>query len=220
MEMRPCVWLALVILVGGAVGPGICVADTVSSVDGGIVLKRDSGAEVVLTKGAADIAPVLSRDGKVVAFLRTLIPAPELDDDGAYELRTIDIESGRESTLYGPPNVGSLIKTWNISALEPIDFSADGKLVYFSRREAQTSFQLVQVTRSTKQVRVAFRGIAGFKVIKVGPYEGRLLVAHRELHSSGVGFIYVWCLLDENHKIVRKWPSNSSPEVIIHELQG
>lgn len=212
MSMRRVTGIGIVTL--WLVVPRLCCADAVQVVDGHVTLIKPSGQTVALTRGGIDSEPVLSPDGTAVAFLRTLIPAPGEYEDGAYELRTVDVRLGKESLLYRPRDASSLDATWLSSALGPLDFSPDGRLVYFQRREAQTSFSVLAVDRTNRHVRVVAKGGASYEVLKAGRYAGQLLQSRRELDKSGVGFIYVWCLLSEGGRVVRRWPLEANIDEI------
>jgi predicted RNA-binding protein YlqC (UPF0109 family) len=185
---------------------------------GDIYLTNESGVRTQLTRIGKDVGPVLSPDGKVVAFLRTLISAPEKDEDGVYELRILEIHSQKGALLSRPPQVASLVDTWTTSPQGPLAFSPNSGVVYFLRREAQTSNQVVAVDRRSGTTHVVVTGISEYQVISHGRYTGYILAAKRSPHESGVGFVYPWCIFDLDGHEVHRYPTDVTLEKIESSL--
>jgi hypothetical protein len=200
--------------------PTVCLAESVALDDGNIFLNTNDGVLIQLTNSGKDQSPVLSPDGSAVAYLRLLAPPPEPDEDGAYELRIVDVPTRTESVLYRPTSIADALNTYRTNPIGPIVFSPDGDTVYFQRREATTSTEMVALNRRTKELHVVVTGVGGrFWVLKSGQSAGDILAPRRQLHGSGAGFIYPLCLVTPTGREIHKYTDDADANEILQSLE-
>jgi hypothetical protein len=146
---------------------------------GKIYFRDSNGAEKNLTSAGRDSSPSLSPDGSEIVFRREL-KAPTRDDEGVYELRTIQTATNQEQVLLQQTQISRELSPFGPPA--PFDtpqYSRDGKFVYFLIREAQTSSRIMRVNRRTRVVDVLVPGAVEFKVVLRGRYSGDIVVCQR-----------------------------------------
>src|SRR5688572_7608645 len=127
--MRFATWVFAIALAFTATAVG---KPSVSARDGNIYIREDSGQERQLTSSGRDSNPVLAPDGKWVVFVR-ILPGAKIDsgagEHDAAELWQVRAD-GKEPLMLvrtrGAEKVENLI-----AGFEDVQFSSDGRLVYF-----------------------------------------------------------------------------------------
>ena len=134
-------------------------AQTVSVKDGNIQFTDKSGKTTALNSSGRDSSPILAPDGKWVAFVRKLdgkkiaTGSDEMDPTELWQVRV----DGKEPSLLlrcreseKPESV--------IAAFENLQFSTDGKLLYFGSPAWATSGAVHVVDTTNRKERYLFAG--------------------------------------------------------------
>jgi hypothetical protein len=133
-----------------------------------------------LTTGGNFGEPVLSPDGRTVAFVH-IEGKPSDDFDGPQtSLWIADGPSGKAHRLIGPHPADDM-KAIFMSFSHPL-FSLDGHFVYLTVDAWATSPAVHQVSITTGQERFVIDGGAA-SVIRTGPYRGYLLVGRHMYYA-------------------------------------
>lgn len=143
------------------------------------------GVTRTLIRDGTNGDPVLSPDGRTVAFIRVEREPDEEHDNG---IRTLWIGDGPNGTSrrLAAPHSGSDPTQEFMSVGGPI-FSLDGGFVYVSAAAWATSEAVHQVNVATGSERYVIDGWI-LSVIRTGPYRGYLLVQrHRYLPPPSYG---------------------------------
>ena len=165
---------------------------TVSVKDGNIILNTAQGEAKTLTKSGRDSAPLLSPDGKWIVFVRAL-PGKQIStgsgDVDAAELWQIDA-AGKEPLLLVAPRDAEDVQQV-IATFTDLQFSTDGRLVYFDTPAWATSGAVHVVDTTNRKERFIIPG-DGLKVIRTGDYKDHLLVGQHRYFLGGGSYDWLW----------------------------
>lgn len=176
-------------------------AQTVAVTDGNIQFTDKSGHTTALTSGGRDSGPVLAPDGRWVVFVRKVdgkkiaTPSDEVDPTELWQVRT----DGKEATLLlkcrefeKPESV--------IAAFENLQFSTNGKLVYFVTPAWATSGAVHVVDTTNRKERYLFPG-NGLKAVPSGEYKDCLLVQQHRYFVGGGSYDWYWLLRPDGKEV-------------------
>jgi hypothetical protein len=176
-------------------------AQTVSVKDGNIQFTDKSGKTTALTSTGRDSAPILSPDGKWVAFVRKVAGkkiATGSDEEDPTELWQVRID-GKEPSLLAKCRDSEKMESV-IGGFENLQFSANGKLLYFVTPAWATSGAVHVVDTTNGKERYLFPG-NDLKVVKSGEYKDCLLVQqHRYFVGSG-SYDWYWLLRPDGKEV-------------------
>lgn len=168
---------------------------------GNVVLQTSQGGSKQLTTSGRDARPVVSPDGKWVVFVRS-IPGKQIStgsgDVDAEELWQIGADGKDEIKLVAPreaKEVSDLIA--NFTGLQ---FSADGRLVYFITPAWATSGAVHVVDTTNRKVRFIVPG-NDLKVIHSGEYIDCLLVMQHRYFLGGGSYDWYWLFKSDGKEI-------------------
>ena len=176
-------------------------AQTVSVKDGNIQFTDKSGKTMALTSSGRDSDPVLAPDGKWVAFVRKVEGkkiATGSDEMEPTELWQVRVDGKEPSLLLRcrdsekPESV--------IGGFDNLQFSANGKLLYFVTPAWATSGAVHLVDTTNRKERYLFPG-NNLKVVPSGEYKDCLLVQqHRYFVGSG-SYDWFWLLRPDGKEV-------------------
>ena len=177
------------------------LAQTVSVKDGNIQFTDKTGKTTALTSSGKDSDAVLAPDGKWVAFVRKIdgkkiaTGSDEMDPTELWQVR-ID---GKESSLLlrcrdsqKPESV--------IAAFETLQFSTNGKLLYFVTPAWATSGAVHVVDTTNRKERYLFAG-NNLKVVPAGEYKDCLLVQQHKYFVGGGSYDWFWLLRADGKEV-------------------
>ena len=176
-------------------------AQKVSIQKGNLVVSTASGESKTLTNSGHDSEPVLSPDGKWIAFVRT-IPGKKIStgegDAAATELWQIRAD-GKEPTALVRAKESDKMEMVLAGFSKP-QFSTDGKLVYFLS-EAWTTSGALHVVDTTNGKEHFVCPAAEFEVVPSGQYRDHLLVQQHRYFIGGGSFDWFWLLKPDGKEI-------------------
>jgi dipeptidyl aminopeptidase/acylaminoacyl peptidase len=176
-------------------------AQTVSVKDGNIQFTDKSGKTIALTSGGRDSNPVLAPDGKWVAFVRKVEGkkiSTGSDEVEPTELWQVRVDGKEPSILVRcrdsekPESV--------IAAFENLQFSTNGKLLYFVTPAWATSGAVHVVDTTTGKERYLFPG-NDLKVVTSGEYKDCLLVQQHRYFIGGGSYDWFWLLRTDGKEV-------------------
>jgi hypothetical protein len=177
------------------------VAQNVSVKDGNIQFTDKGGKTIALSSSGRDSAPVLAPDGKWVAFVRKVDGkkiATGSDEMDPTELWQVHVD-GEEPTLLlrcreseKPESV--------IAAFETLQFSTNGKLLYFVTPAWATSGAVHVVDTTNRKERYVFAG-NNLKLVPSGEYKDCLLVQQHRYFIGGGSYDWFWLLRPDGMEI-------------------
>ena len=170
--------IALMTFVPGAMARTARVAEHY----GNIEYTGTDGTGRILTTGRNYGEPVISPDGRTVAFIHIDGPPTKEDIDGTTSLWIGDGPSGKAHRLIGPHS--SPDPKDDFASFERPIFSLDGHFIYVSARAWATSDAVHQVSVATGQQRFVIDGTVS-AIIRTGPYRGFLLVGCHMYYPQG-----------------------------------
>jgi hypothetical protein len=177
------------------------VAQTVSVKDGNIQFTDKAGKTIALTSSDRDSGPLLAPDGKWVAFVRKVDGkkiATGSDEMEPTELWQISVD-GKEPALLlrcrESPKPESVI-----AAFETLQFSTNGKLVYFVTPAWATSGAVHVVDTTNRKERYLFAG-NNLKVVPSGEYRDCLLVQQHRYFVGGGSYDWYWLLRADGKEV-------------------
>jgi hypothetical protein len=176
-------------------------AQTVSVKDGNIQFTDKAGKTIALTSSGRDSDPLLAPDGKWVVFVRKVdgkkIPtgSDEMEPTELWQVQT----DGKEPALLlrcresqKPESV--------IAAFETLQFSTNGKLVYFVTPAWATSGAVHVVDTTNRKERYLFAG-NNLKVVPSGEYRDCLLVQQHRYFVGGGSYDWFWLLRPDGKEV-------------------
>src|SRR4051812_38055552 len=174
---------------------------SVSVINGNIQFADNSGKITALTSSGRDSTPVLAADGKWVAFVRKVDGkkiATGSDEVEPTELWQVRIDGKEPSVLLHcrdsqkPESV--------IAAFENLQFSTNGKLLYFVTPAWATSGAVHVVDTTNRKERYLFPG-SDLKVVTSGEYKDCLLVQQHRYFIGGGSYDWFWLLRPDGKEV-------------------
>ena len=191
----------LFVLAIGLTASAFAFAQTVSVKDGSIQFTDKSGKTTALSSSGRDSNPVLAPDGKWVAFVRKVDGkkiATGSDEVEPTELWQVRVDGKEPSVLVRcrdsekPESV--------IAAFENLQFSTNGKLLYFVTPAWATSGAVHVVDTTNRKERYLFPG-NDLKVVSSGEYKDCLLVQQHRYFIGGGSYDWFWLLRTDGKEI-------------------
>ena len=176
-------------------------AQTVSVKDGNIQFSDGSGKTTALTSGGRDSNPVLAPDSKWVAFVRKVDGkriATGSDEVEPTELWQVRVD-GKEPSMLVRCRESKKMESL-IGGFENLQFSADGKLLYFVTAAWVTSGAVHVVDTTNRKERYVFPG-NDIKVVKSGEYKDCLLVQQHRYFVGGGSYNWYWLLRADGKEV-------------------
>jgi dipeptidyl aminopeptidase/acylaminoacyl peptidase len=176
-------------------------AQTVSVKDGNIQLTDKSGKMAALTSSGGDSNPLLAPDGKWVAFVRKVggkkiaTGSDEVDPTELWQVRVDGKEPSMLVRCRDSAKPESLI-----GAFENLQFSTDGKMLYFVTPAWATSGAVHVVDTTNRKERYLFPG-NDLKVVTSGEYKDCLLVQQHRYFIGGGSYDWFWLLRPDGKEV-------------------
>jgi dipeptidyl aminopeptidase/acylaminoacyl peptidase len=174
---------------------------TVSVKDGNIQFTDKSGKTTALTSSGRDSSPVLAPDGKWVAFVRKIdgkkiaTGSDEMDPTELWQVRV----DGKEPSLLVRCRDSEKMESV-IGGFDDLQFSTNGKLLYFVTPAWATSGAVHVVDTTNRKERYLFPG-NNLKIVPAGEYKDCLLVQqHRYFVGSG-SYDWFWLLRPDGKEV-------------------
>ncbi len=158
---------------------------TVSERDGNIIIVSESGAEKQLTSSGRDSNPVLDPAGQWVVFVRKTSKEPVSSGAGehpACELWQIRAD-GKEPLMLLATRASEEMKNV-IATFDQVQFSTDGRLVYFVTAAWATSGAVHVIDTTNRKERFVVAG-SDLQVVPSGEYRDHLLVSQHRYFLGG-----------------------------------
>jgi hypothetical protein len=175
---------------------------SVSVKDGNIQFTDKSGETTALTSSGRDSSPVLAPDGKWVVFVRKVDgkkiatgSVDEMDPTELWQVRT----DGKEATLLVKCRESEKMESV-IAAFENLQFSTNGKLVYFVTPAWTTSGAVHVVDTTTRKERYLFPG-SDVKAVSSGEFKDCLLVLQHRYFLGGGSYDWYWLLRPDGKEV-------------------
>lgn len=176
-------------------------AQSVSVKDGNIQFTDKSGKTTAITSGGRDSDPLLAPDGKWVAFVRKVDGkkiASGADETEPTELWQVRVD-GKEPSLLVKCRDSEKMES-AIGGFENLQFSTNGKLLYFVTPAWATSGAVHVVDTTNRKEHYLFPG-NNLKVVTTGEYKDCLLVQqHRYFVGSG-SYDWFWLLRPDGKEV-------------------
>jgi dipeptidyl aminopeptidase/acylaminoacyl peptidase len=176
-------------------------AQTVSVKDGNIQFTDKSGSTRALTSSGHDSDPVLAPDGKWVAFVRKIdgkkiaTGSDEVDPTELWQVRVDGKEPALLARCRDADKPESLIGGFN-----NLQFSTNGKLLYFSSPAWATSGAVHVVDTTNRKERYLFPGNE-IKVVTAREYKDCLLVQQHRYFIGGGTYDWFWLLRPDGKEV-------------------
>lgn len=177
------------------------LGQSVSVKDGNVQFTNKAGQTTALTSSGRDSGPVLAPDGKWVAFVRKVdgkkiaTASDEVDPTELWQVRT----DGKEATLLlkcrefqKPESV--------IAAFETLQFSTNGKLVYFVTPAWTTSGAVHVVDTTNRKERYVLPG-NNVKIVPSGEFKDCLLVQQHRYFIGGGSYDWFWLMRPDGKEV-------------------
>ena len=158
---------------------------SVSARDGNIYIRDDAGQERQLTSSGRDSNPALDPQGKWVVFVRALAGkkiASGAGEHDAAELWQVRAD-GKEPLMLVRTRQSDKMENV-IAGFDEVQFSADGRLVYFVTPAWATSGAVHAVDTTSREERFVVAG-DNLKVLHSGKYRDHLLVQQHRYFLGG-----------------------------------
>ena len=176
-------------------------AQTVAVKDGNIQFTDKSGKTTALTSSGRDSNPLLAPDGKWVAFVRK-VDGKEIatgsDEVQPTELWQVRVD-GKEPSLLVRCRESQKMESL-IGGFENLQFSTDGKLLYFVTPTWATSGAVHVVDTTNRKEQYLFPG-NDLKVVKAGEYKDCLLVQQHRYFVGGGAYDWFWLLRTDGKEV-------------------
>ena len=176
-------------------------AQSVAVKNGNIEFTDKSGKTTALTSSGRDSNPVLAPDGKWLVFVRKVegkkivTPSDEVDPSELWQVRT----DGKEATLLVKCRMSQEPDSV-IAGFENLQFSTNGKLVYFYTPAWATSGAIHVVDTTNRKERLAFAG-NDFKVVRSGQFRDCVLVQQHRYFLGGGSYDWFWLFKPDGKEI-------------------
>lgn len=178
------------------------LAQTVSVKDGNIQFTAKAGETTSLTASGRDFGPVLSPDGQWIVFVRKIegkkisTGSDEVDPSELWQVRA----DGKEPALLLRCREAKGEKDHVIAAFENLQFSSNGKLVYFVTPEWATSGAVHVVDTTNGKERFLFPG-NDLKIVTSDEYKDCLLTQQHRYFLGGGSFDWYWLLRPDGKEV-------------------
>jgi hypothetical protein len=177
-------------------------AQSVSVTDGNIQFTDKSGKTTALTSSGRDSDPVLAPDGKWVVFVRK-IDGPKIatatDEVDPTELWQVRVD-GKEPTMLLRCGDVKDDKDHPLAAFQSLQFSTNGKLVYFSSPQWATSGAIHVVDTTNRKQHYLFPGNE-VRVVTGGEYKDCLLVQQHRYFIGGGSYDWFWLFRPDGKEV-------------------
>jgi hypothetical protein len=190
------------LLVAIGLGVSVCAfAQTVSVKNGNIQFTDKSGKMTALTSSGRDSNPLLAPDSKWVAFVRKVegkkiaTGSDEVDPTELWQVRV----DGKEPTMLVRCRESQKMESL-IGGFETLQFSPDGKLLYFMTPAWATSGAVHVVDTTNRKERYLFPG-NNLKLVPSGEYKGCLLVQQHRYFVGGGSYDWFWLLRPDGKEV-------------------
>ncbi len=176
-------------------------SQSVSVKDGNIQFTDKAGQTTAVTSGGKDSGPLLAPDGKWVAFVRKVegkkiaTGADEVDPTELWQVRT----DGKEPSLLAKCRAAEKPESV-IAGFENLQFSTNGKLLYFVTSAWATSGAVHVVDTTNRKERYLFPG-SDLKVVTSGEYKDCLLVQQHKYFVGGGSYDWFWLLRPDGKEV-------------------
>jgi hypothetical protein len=176
-------------------------AQSVSVEQGNIQFTDKAGKTLALTSSGRDSNPVLAPDRKWVAFVRQVdgkkiaTGSDEIDPSELWQVRT----DGKEPNLLAKCRESGKPESL-IAAFENLQFSTDGKLLYFVSPAWATSGAVHVVDTTNRKERYLFPG-NDLKLVTAGEYKDCLLVQQHRYFVGGGSYDWFWLLRPDGKEV-------------------
>jgi hypothetical protein len=176
-------------------------SQNVSVKDGNIQFTDKAGKTTVITSSGRDSGPILAPDGKWIAFVRKVdgkkiaTGSDEVDPSELWQVRS----DGKEASLLVKCRTAEKMEAV-IAAFENLQFSANGKLLYFVTPAWATSGAVHVVDTTNRKERYLFPG-NNLKVVSAGEYKDCLLVQQHRYFIGGGSSDWFWLLKTDGKEI-------------------
>jgi hypothetical protein len=177
-------------------------AQSVSVKDGNIQFTDKNGQTTALTSSGRDSGPVLAPDGKWVVFVRKVDgkkiatgSVDEVDPTELWQVRT----DGKEATLLVKCREAEKMESV-IAAFDNLQFSANGKLVYFVTPAWTTSGAVHVVDTTNRKERYLLPG-SDVKAVPSGEYKDCLLVLQHRYFVGGGSYDWYWLFRPDGKEV-------------------
>jgi dipeptidyl aminopeptidase/acylaminoacyl peptidase len=174
---------------------------SVSVKDGNVQFTDKSGQTIALTSGGRDSAPLLAPDGKWVAFVRKVdgkkiaTGSDEEEPTQLWQVRT----DGKEATALVKCREAAKPESV-IGGFDNLQFSTNGKLLYFVTPAWATSGAVHVVDTTNRKERYLFPG-NDLKVVPSGEYKDCLLVQQHKYFVGGGSYDWFWLLRTDGKEV-------------------
>lgn len=176
-------------------------AQSVAVQDGNIQFTDKSGKTTALTSSGRDSAAVLAPDGKWVAFVRKVegkkiaTGSDEVDPTELWQVRVDGKEPSMLLRCRESDKVESLI-----AGFDNLQFSTNGKLLYFVTSAWATSGAVHVVDTTNRKERYLFPG-NDLRVVTAGEYKDCLLVQQHRYFIGGGAYDWFWLLRTDGKEV-------------------
>ena len=197
--------IGLLLFCAFSLSPLVLYAQSVFEKAGNIFLRRADGQTEQLTSSGKDFDPSLSRDGKLVVFIRSTPDRPiEVFglDAHANEIWIVDIEGKHPQLILGggklvPP---AFREGYPVAPIATPQFSLDGRDIYFVSAGGATDAPILKVNVATHQVTEIAWGHT-VKVLREGASQGCLVVDKHKYFVEGGSYDWYWLLSPNGEEI-------------------
>ena len=185
----------------GLVVSASALAQTVAVQDGNIQFTDKSGKTTSLTSSGRDSAAVLAPDGKWVAFVRKVEGkkiATGSDEVEPTELWQVRVD-GKEPTMLLRCRESEKVESL-IAGFDNLQFSTNGKLLYFVTPAWATSGAVHVIDTTNRKERYLFPG-NDLRVVTAGEYKDCLLVQQHRYFIGGGSYDWFWLLRTDGKEV-------------------
>lgn len=174
---------------------------TVSVKNSNIQFTDQTGKTTAVTSSGRDSNPLLAPDGKWIAFVRKVdgkkiaTGSDEVDPTELWQVRV----DGKEPTMLVRCRESEKVESL-IGGFDSLQFSPDGKLLYFVTPAWATSGAVHVVDTTNRKERYLFPG-NNLKLVAAGEYKGCLLVQQHRYFIGGGSYDWFWLLRADGKEV-------------------